>query len=124
MFKRFLRLRKFIEGRSLSDETLFTTVVLSPLSSLPRDGGDARGGSFDFLVAAFAALGSLRLESVPGCLLAACLLSELCYCGHSDSAFLILRPELGLASIRRWGSRDSKLPGIVNLARAFKVEGF
>src|SRR5439155_5554654 len=36
--------------------------IACPLSSLPRDGGDVRGGSLDSsLVAAFAALGSLRL---------------------------------------------------------------
>jgi hypothetical protein len=42
-------LRKF-SGGSLSDETLCTPVAPGPLSSLPRDGGDVRGGSF--LVAA------------------------------------------------------------------------
>ena len=53
-----------------------------------------------------------------------CLLSELCRPGHRDSAVLIQRPELGLASIRRWVSRDGKLTGVVNLARAFKIKGF
>jgi hypothetical protein len=33
-------------------ERYFTQVALRPLSSLPRDGGDVRGGSFDFLGAA------------------------------------------------------------------------
>ena len=43
-----------------SDETLFISIAC-PLSYLPRDGGDKRGGSLDSsLVAAFAALGSLR----------------------------------------------------------------
>jgi hypothetical protein len=44
--------RQGLEGRIHDDGTLFTPVVRSPLSSLPRDGGDVRGGSFDFWVAA------------------------------------------------------------------------
>jgi hypothetical protein len=45
-----LRALRKSSGGSLSDETLCTPVALGPLSSLPRDGGDVRGGSF--LVAA------------------------------------------------------------------------
>jgi putative tricarboxylic transport membrane protein len=37
--------RQGLEGRIHDDGTLFTPVVRSPLSSLPRDGGDVRGGS-------------------------------------------------------------------------------
>ena len=52
-------LRKFLTVLSF-DETLFISIAC-PLSYLPRDGGDVRGGSLDSsLVAAFAALGSLR----------------------------------------------------------------
>jgi len=50
-------LRKFLTVLSF-DETLFISIAC-PLSYLPRDGGDVRGGSLDSsLVAAFAALGS------------------------------------------------------------------
>ena len=51
-------LRKFLTVLSF-DETLFIPIAC-PLSSLPRDGGDVRGGYLDSsLVAAFASLGSL-----------------------------------------------------------------
>ncbi len=49
---------------------------------------------------------------------------ELCRRGHGHSAFRIQRPKLGLSSIRRWVSSDRKFAGIVNLPRAFKIEGF
>ena len=52
------------------------------------------------------------------------LLRELCRRGHRDSAVRIQRPELGLSSIRRWVSRDGKLPGVIDLARAFEIKGF
>ena len=48
MLENFLRLRKISDGRSSFNEMLFTPVARSPLSSLPRDGGDVRGGSVDF----------------------------------------------------------------------------
>src|SRR5438094_753093 len=51
-------LRKFLTVLSF-DETLFISIAC-PLSSLPREGGDVRGGYLDSsLVAAFASLGSL-----------------------------------------------------------------
>src|SRR5437763_6831927 len=57
-------LRKFLTVLSF-DETLFISIAC-PLSSLPRDGGDVRGGYLDSsLVAAFAALGSLSLNQQP-----------------------------------------------------------
>src|SRR5262245_32116100 len=55
---------------------------------------------------------------------AKCPLRELCCRGHRDFAVGIQCPELGLSAIRRWVSRDGKLSGIVNLARAFKIKGF
>src|SRR5438067_9836535 len=57
-------LRKFLTVLSF-DETLFISIAC-PLSSLPRDGGDVRGGYLDSsLVAAFAALVSLSLNQQP-----------------------------------------------------------
>jgi len=41
----FWSLRKFLTVLSF-DETLFISIAC-PLSSLPRDGGDGRGGSLD-----------------------------------------------------------------------------
>src|SRR6266487_2215386 len=44
----------FLAGHYYSMQMLFAAMVRGPLSSLPRDGGDVRGGSFDafYLVAA------------------------------------------------------------------------
>jgi len=49
-----LRPRKFSGGPLLFDAMLFAAMARGPLSALPRDGGDVRGGSFDafYLVAA------------------------------------------------------------------------
>src|SRR5207253_2880550 len=54
MLESFLRPRKFSGGPLLFDAMLFAPMARGPLSSLPRDGGDVRGGSCDafYLVAA------------------------------------------------------------------------
>lgn len=43
---------------------------------------------------------------------------------HGDSAVLIQCPELRFASIRGRSPADGKLPGVIDLTRAFEVERF
>ncbi len=43
----FRCLRKFLTVANFPRQRYLLPVALSPLSSLPRDGGDIRGGSFD-----------------------------------------------------------------------------